>query len=128
MSPLAHQRIVNAIKSGMTTSGFIEVDENPDVFVNYNGSVDQQLRFDTTYSGVSSWHRTGRNMGVGISASSTRTTTVTEGTLVIDVWDAKDNTMIWRAVATSPLSDRPDRNASTIKSAVEKAFRDFPPS
>ena len=126
-SPLAHQRIVEAIRSEITASGFEEVEDSPDVFVNYSGSVDQQLRFDTTYSGVNTWHRTGRNTGVGFSTSTTRTTTVTEGTLVIDIWDAESNALIWRAVATSPLSSRPDRNAATIRSAVEKAFEDFPP-
>ena len=32
-SPLAHQRIVNAIRGGMVSSGLSEVNENPDVFV-----------------------------------------------------------------------------------------------
>jgi hypothetical protein len=129
-SPLSHQRIVAAIKRGMTTSGMTEVEENPDVHVTYYGSSDQDTHFHTTYSGVNTWSGTGRNstrMGFGVTSSTTRPTTVTRGTLIIDIWDASENAMLWRSVATSTLSSSPERNAKTINSAVEKAFESFPP-
>jgi hypothetical protein len=126
-APLAHQRIVAAIKQGMTSSGMTEVDKNPDVLVSYYGSTDQQLRFNTTYTGVGGWGRSSRYMGMGISSATTTTTTVTEGTLVIDVWDAAKNSMVWRGMATGTLGQNPDRNTAKINSAVERAFRDFPP-
>ena len=129
-SPLVHRRIVNAIKQGMTSSGLTEVAEDPDVFVTYYGSADQQTHFHTTYSGVDTWSGSSRNRhrtGFGVTTSTTRPTTVAQGTLVIDVWDASRNEMIWRGVATSTLSSNPERNTKTIQRAVEKAFRDFPP-
>jgi hypothetical protein len=129
-SPLVHRRIVNAIKQGMTSSGLAEVDENPDVYVTYYGSTDQRLHFHTTYSGVDTWSGSSRSRhraGFGVTSSTTRPTTVTQGTLVIDVWDASRDAMIWRGVATSPLSSSPERNTRTIHRAVERAFRDFPP-
>jgi uncharacterized protein YceK len=129
-SPLAHRRIVNAIKQGMTASGLAEVEADPDVFVTYYGSTDQQTHFHTTYSGVDTWSGSSRSrhrVGFGSASSTTRPTTVTQGTLVIDVWDASRNEMIWRGVATSALSSNPERNTRTIHRAVERAFRDFPP-
>jgi hypothetical protein len=133
-SPLSHQRIVNAIRGGMVSSGLSEVQENPDVFVTYHGSVDQQTHFHTTYSGVNNWNghwngsrRNSRGMGFGVASSTTRPTTVTQGTLVIDVWDATRNAMVWRSVATSALSSNPERSTRTIHDAVERAFRQFPP-
>jgi hypothetical protein len=129
-SPLAHRRIVNAIKQGMTSSGLAEVDENPDVYVTYYGSTDRQTHFHTTYSGVDNWSGSSRSRhraGFGVTTATTRPTTVTQGTLVIDVWDASRNEMIWRGVATSALSSNPEHNTRTIHRAVEKAFRDFPP-
>jgi len=137
-SPLSHQRIVNAIRRGMVSSGLREVKENPDVFVTYYGSTERETHFHTTYSGVNSWngshpnswngsHRNSRSMGFGVSSSTTRPTTVTRGTLVIDVWDASQNTMIWRSVATSVLSSSPEQSARAINDSVERAFRRFPP-
>jgi hypothetical protein len=129
-SPLAHQRIVNAIRAGMVSSGLSEVTQNPDVFVTYYGSTDQQTHFHTTYSGVDSWggsSRSSQSMGFGVASSTTRPITVTQGTLVIDVWDASRNAMIWRSVARGALSSNPQRNAQSINQAVERAFREFPP-
>ncbi len=131
-SPLSHQRIVNAIRRGMVSSGLSEVmeEEDPDVFVTYYGSTDRQTHFHTTYSGVSNWsgsRRSSHRMGFSTTSATTRPTTVTQGTLVIDIWDASRNAMIWRGVATSPLSSSRDRNTGTIQRAVERAFRDFPP-
>lgn len=129
-SPLVHRRIVNAIKQGMTSSGLTEVAEDPDVFVTYYGSTDRETHFHTTYSGVDTWSGSSRSrhgVGFGVTSSTTRPTTVTQGTLVIDVWDASRDAMIWRGVATSTLSSNPERNTRTINRAVERAFRDFPP-
>ena len=126
-SPLAHQRIVAAVRQQMTASGLTEVDGDPDVFVTYHGATGEQLQFSTMYTGVSGWSGAGWPRGMGISSSTTRATTITEGTLVMDVWDAGKNSLVWRGVAQSTLSSNPDRNTSKINRAVERAFRDFPP-
>ena len=60
-NPLAHQRIVAAVKQGMTSSGLTEVDTDPDVFVAYYGSTDQETHFHTTYSGVNTWSGSSRS-------------------------------------------------------------------
>ncbi len=129
-SPLSHQRVVSAIRRGMVSSGLSEVQENPDVFVTYYGSTERETHFHTTYSGVNTWSGSRRNssgMGFGVNSSTTRPSTVTRGTLVIDVWDASENAMIWRSVATSALSSSPQRSARAINDAIERAFRRFPP-
>lgn len=126
-SPLVHQRIVNAIRQGVSNAGLQEVDSNPDIYVTYHGSTTQQIRFDTTYMSMSNWHRPGWHSGMGVTSSSTRATTITQGTLVIDIWDASTNTLVWRAIATDTLRQNPERNTAAINRAVERAFRNFPP-
>jgi len=126
-SPLIHQRIVNAIRQEVSNAGLQEVDSNPDVYVTYHGSTTQQLRFDTTYMSMSNWHRPGWQSGMGVTSSSTRATAITQGTLVIDIWDASTNTLVWRAIATDTLRQNPERNTAAINRAVERAFRNFPP-
>jgi hypothetical protein len=111
----------------MTSSGLQEVDSDPDVYVTYHGSATNQLRFDTTYMTMTNWHRPGWHSGMGVTSASTRTTTITEGTLVIDIWDASTNSLVWRAIATDTLSRNPERNTRAIERAVERAFRNFPP-
>jgi len=128
VAPLSHQRIVAAIRQGMTSSGLAEVDSNPDVFVSYYASTEQQLRFNTTYTGVNNWGRSSWNhMGMGIASSTTTTTSVTVGSMVIDVWDAEKNSLVWRTIGSDTLSRNPDRNSNRINAMIERAFRDFPP-
>lgn len=129
-SPLSHQRIVTAIRHGMIRSGLIEATANPDLFVTYYATTERETHFNTTYSGVNTWSGASRSrsgVGLGVTSSTTRPTTVTRGTLMIDVWDASKNTMVWRSVVTSPVHPNPERNTRTINEAIERAFSQFPP-
>lgn len=127
-SPLVHQRIVTALEQQMVASGMKKVDSNPDVLVSYYASTTEQLQFRTTYTGVSSWGRRRRGWGVGMSGSTTTASTFEQGTLVIDVWEAQENQLVWRAEIEDSLSSNPDRNQDRINNGIAKAFRDFPPS
>jgi len=129
--PLAHRRIVAALRRNMTASGLTEVESDPDVMVTYHGSTERQIEFRTTYTGGSNWGRSSwgsRNVGIGMSSSTTRPTTVTQGTLVIDIWEVAGNRLVWRGVVSRSLSSNPSRNTAEINRGIDAAFRRFPPS
>ena len=128
VAPLAHQRIGAAIRRGMTDSGLAEVESGPDLHVTYYASTSEQLQFQTTYMGVGGWGRWGRRGRVGVAGSTTRATTYEQGTLVIDIWQAEENRLVWRGVVTDTLSGNPDRNTDKINRGVARAFEGFPPS
>ena len=55
--------------------------------------------------------------------------TVPEGTLIIDLVDAKAKEMVWRgmaskALASSPSAEKMDEN---VKKVVAKVFENYPP-
>lgn len=127
-SPLAHQRIVAAIRQEMTASGFSEVDADPDLHVTYYAATAQQVQFQTTYM-ASGWSRRGwRGTGVSVGTSSTRAVTVEQGTLMIDVWQTEGDQLVWRGVVSDSLSSNPDRNTDTINRGIARVFEDFPPN
>lgn len=125
-APLADQRIVAAIQREMAASGLREVTSDADVVVTYYASIEEQLQFDTMYTGVGGWG--GRRMGVGMSTASTRTTTYQEGTLVVDIWQAGEDKLVWRGIISDTLRDNPERNAEMINRGIARAFEDFPPN
>jgi hypothetical protein len=127
-APLAHQRVVAAIRQGMTGAGLTEVDSNPDLFVAYYGSTNERLQFQTTYMGVGGRGRWGRRGSVGIATSSTRAVSYEQGTLMIDVWEAEENQLVWRGVVTDTLGSNPDQNTDKINRGVARAFENFPPN
>ncbi len=53
-------------------------------------------------------------------------TTYTEGTLVIDIIDAKTNELVWRGAGVSTLGDE-TFDVKAINKAVEKILEEFPP-
>ena len=50
-----------------------------------------------------------------------------EGTLVIDMYDAKTKQLLWRGSAEGTLSDKAAKNENKLDKAVAKMFKDFPP-
>jgi len=129
-NPLLHSRIVNALEHYLTQGGLIEVSENPDVYVTYHASTEQETRLDTThfgygYPGDWGWGGYGYGHGYGgwgggMSTSTTTVTTYEVGTLVVDVWDAYTKELIWRGTATEIMvSDKPDKMAKRINNALE---------
>lgn len=126
VDPLAHQRIVAAIKREMTASGLTETDTDPDVDVSYYGSVNQQVQFQTTYM-AGGWSRHGWRGGISGGTSTTRPVTFDQGTLVIDIWDVTENQMVWRGVVSDTLSSDPQKNTEKLNRGIARVFESFPP-
>ena len=49
------------------------------------------------------------------------------GTLVVDIFEGKSKSLLWRGVAQDELSDKPDKNVKKLGKASDKIFKDFPP-
>jgi hypothetical protein len=121
-SPLMHERIKSAIMAQFTAGRLSEDTENPDLYVTYHTNEREALRIDTHYWGYgypSSWYWDPYWGPVG-------TTTVrsyTQGTFVIDVWNAEEETLVWRGVAIGTVSQNPEKNAKKIEKAIKKMYK-----
>jgi hypothetical protein len=49
------------------------------------------------------------------------------GTLVVDLFDAENRKLVWRAVSSDTLSDKSDKNIKNLNKGMQKMFRHFPP-
>ena len=128
-APLAHQRVIAAIDRQMAANGFQKASSNPDVYVTYYASDREETVVDTTHYGYgycSAWHWGGMGrMGVSTSTSTVRN--YTTGTLVVDLWDANAEQLVWRGTASDTVSDDPSKNAKTIDGVVVDLFKRYPP-
>lgn len=127
---LVHTRIVEAIRREMTASGLTETDNDPDVYVSYYGDTNETVRLNTTYMGYSGWssrHRHYRGSSMTMVTSTTTATTITTGTLLIDIWDAREPALVWRGEVSSSLSGDPARDADRINNGVAAVLKNFPP-
>ncbi len=132
--PLLHSRIVNGIEHYVTLGGLTETDGNPDIFITYHGSSKEEVSVNTTSFGVgypSGWgyggyggyggyygHHYGSMYG---GTASTTVTSYQVGTLIIDVWDADTDELIWRGMAANiTITDNPNKMAKKIDKALRK--------
>jgi hypothetical protein len=71
----------------------------------------------------------GPRYGWGMPMSSTTQTTendYVEGTLVVDVFDAKEKKQIWHGVAKKTINENPNNRETNIKRVVEAIMDKFP--
>ncbi len=132
-NPLGDQRLVAGIKREMTAKGLTEAGSNPDVYVTYHGEDKEGITLDTTHMGYGGYGLGpgwgwGGGMGMGMGTSTTNVRTYTQGTLIVDIWDAKAKQLVWRGVASDTLSDNPQKNQDKATKALAKMFKKYPPT
>lgn len=121
-NPFLDSRIKNAIEFYLTEAGLVEDPEDPDILVTYFGESEDQVVFNTTTYGMGygpgwGWSPYWRS---GFTYSTTTPHTYTEGTLVIDIWDARTKKVIWRGSATSVLKGDPQKITKQVEDAVDE--------
>ena len=112
--PLMHGRLVDGIKQMMKDLGLEEVESGADADVTYHTTTKQGVNFSTTSYG----YGYGRGWRGGMGMSSTTAVPYTEGTLMVDIWDAKTNDLVWRGTSTQVLKSKPEK----IEKQLDKAL------
>jgi hypothetical protein len=118
-------RIKDAVDGQLAAKGWKQVDEGGDVVLLAIGTTQTQRTLDTFYNGFGGGWRWRGFGGSGISTTTEQD--YKEGTLVIDMFDAKSKMLIWRGNAQDMLSGNPDKNEKNLNKAVVKMFKKFPP-
>lgn len=125
ISDLDKKRILHSIDEAMTTKGFTK-SETPDllvsIFTKENQSVDVY-----NHSGFGWGMGWGFNpyMGIGMGYNSAYVTP--EGTLFIDLIDAKTKELVWQGEGSGYLTKDTEQKDARIKEFVDKILELYPP-
>lgn len=121
---LNHRRIVDAVNTELRGKGFVNVEMSgvPDVLVAYHASFDRDLQITGFYSGWGGYRFPANRSGV------VRTEQIVNGTLMVDLVDARTRTIVWRGTTTKEVDvdAGPEKRDKNIQRAVAKLFRNFP--
>jgi hypothetical protein len=120
-------RIKNAVDAQLAAKGWTQVPSGGDVAVVAIKTTQTQRTLQTFYNGFGGgwgWRRFG---GRGFGDATTTEQDYKEGTLVIDLYDAKIKQLIWRGSAEDTLSDNAGKNEKNLDKGVVKMFKAFPP-
>jgi hypothetical protein len=118
---LMANRVVEMIKKELTEGGLTEVSENPDIYVTVHYASQERSSFTTTNFGYGGyWGGWGGWGYPSMGSSMTTEQTYTDGTLVIDAYDAKEKKMIWRGTGTVTVKDNPQKRIKQVEKIFNK--------
>lgn len=93
----------------------VQENQNPDVILTANGGMKQQ----TSYS---AWGM--RGFGGGMGGITPEQNVI--GTLIVDLYDAKNQSLIWRGIAQGTLNNNGSKNQQLVQKAITKMFNQWP--
>lgn len=131
-------RIETAFGTEFANRGWTVDQNNGDAIVSLYVVVDQKTSYSSytdhynngmyggMYAGRYGYRYGGYGMGMGTSTTTTTENTYEEGTLIVDVFDAKDKKQIWQGIGKGTVNENKSKREERINSAVAKIMKAFP--
>ncbi len=118
---LTNKRIRSAVDMQLKNKSIHHTTDSPDLRVHYHVVIDNKsMILPSTY---------GYNYGQYWIRKQTDVYYYREGTLIIDLMDAKNNNLIWRGWGTTTIDNSDiDLTEEKINDAVYKILKEFPPT
>lgn len=125
ISDLDKKRVLKSIEAELVAKGFVK-SETPDLLINFFTKSREQVDVNTFNSGWGYGWGWGWNpwMWGGNQTSVTRTT---NGTLFIDLIDAKKKELIWQGEGEGEIFRNQDKKEERIQEFVKKILEKYPP-
>lgn len=124
MNTLLDKRIKDAVNTQLAAKGMTLVAENPDALVIYHTGIDNKIEvqdYGYTYPryGYGGWYGGGQ---VDVYEYN-------EGTLIVDLIDAKSDQLVWRGTATKVIDETASaqEREANLNEVIGKLFAQYPP-
>ena len=117
-NPLNDQRLHASVDQRLAARGLAQNAASPDLVVTTHVTTQEHQELVPTGFAYGPWWG-GYGAGAYVDIS-------TEGTLILDFYDARTKQMVWRGVATATASEKPTKNMEKMNKALDKMFEKFP--
>ena len=121
---LMADRVTTMLVKEMQEGGATRVEENPDLYITYHYTSQENTSYNTTsmgyggyggyYGGWGGWG------GMGMGTSTTYATTYTEGTLIFDAYEPVEKKLVWRGTGTVTVKDKPEKQIKQVENILSK--------
>jgi hypothetical protein len=124
---LSQRRVMTEFDEAIAARGWKKVDEaQADIHVVLHGATQTKRQASTFYSGGMGGYGY-RYGGMGMGTSQTVVNEYSVGTVVVDMFDPKSKSLVFRGIAEGEISDNANTNAKRLDKASTRMFKDFPP-
>ena len=121
------QRIIDGVNQQLQAKGLQLVQSDPDLWVVYTSHIqDQKQVVGTGYNYGPGWYW-GPWWGGGPTTTTYTTFITREGTLVVELANAKTHELEWRGSVTNTIHDKTDKNIKELNKSIAKLFKNYPP-
>lgn len=115
-------QIKDAVDSQLAAKGLTKTDgDKADLYVGYQASIDQERQ----------WNAYGMGGGLrwGGGMANAQSSTINNGTLVLDMYDPSNKQLVWtgRATKTLDASVNQEKKQKNLNKAMQKLLKNFPP-
>jgi len=121
---LMADRIEDMIKKELREGGATEVQSDPDFYITYHVTTEENTRYNTTsmgYGGYGGYYGGWGGYGYGGMGSTTTTASnYTVGTLIIDAYEPVEKKMVWRATGTVEVKAKPEKQIKQVDKILTK--------
>jgi hypothetical protein len=114
---LLDKRVKTAVNTQLTAKGMTQSATNPDMYVMYHTGTQEKVSI-TDYG-----------YGYGRYGGGTDVHQYTQGTMIVDLVDAKTKELVWRSAASGALAANPDpaTAAEKIDGIIQQMLQNYPP-
>jgi len=114
-------QIKQAVDSQLASKGLSKTDnDKADLYVGYQIALDKEKQWNAFGTGGVRW---------GGGMASATSSTITNGSLVLDMYDPTTKQLVWTGNATKTLdpSGNQEKNQKNLDKATEKLLKNYPP-
>ncbi len=128
---LLAERVRSAVETQLAAQGYLrQTSGAPDFLVGWHASIKDKMDVQTINSYYGYGPGWGWNYYGGPGFSDTYTYYYEEGTLILDIVNAKNHQLIWRGSAKGTVDEKatPEKRQKNIDEAVKDILAKFPPT
>jgi len=122
---LWNDRLQQDVEAQLAAKGWTKVESGGDAMISAFRSTQDQKTLQTFYDGFGGGWRWRGFGGDGLSTTTTEVTKV--GNVVVDIFDAKTQKLLWRGKDSDDLSSNADKNVQKLQKDINNMFKHFPP-
>jgi hypothetical protein len=119
-SPLMAERTVELVKAALTDAGLTETQEDPDMYVTYHLTTEQDPQLDDSALGYGGHGPGWGSWGGGMGTSRAGVSTETGGALIIDAYRPSDKKLVWRGTGTFTPASTLIKRSKQIEDIIDE--------